>query len=162
MKRRSFLFGTVALALTGCQTTTATQTTEPAPDVQPAEAPAVPRGKGLVQFYRPEAFSGSANTYRISLEGQVVADIRTGERHATVVSPGTLSLKGETLPNILNIGLAFALMEKPELTVTVPRDTAIYVRITTGFRGGPRMEVVPSAQALKELPGLRPAPPLQA
>jgi len=145
----------LAALLAACQTTSqqAAQT-QPAAAAPPVEV-TVPRGNALVYFYRPQAFSGSANTYRVSINGTPVADIRTGMRYAAPVAPGTVRIEAQTLANILNFGLGLAMMEKPSMTLAARQGSVAYVKITTGFAGGPQLSVVPAGQALGEMAGLK-------
>jgi hypothetical protein len=143
----------VAALLAACQTTT-----QPSAQTQPVAAPpvemSVPRGQAMVYFYRPRAFAGSANTYRVSVNGTPVADIQSGTRYAAPVAPGPVTIEARTLANVLNFGLGLAMMEKPSLTITAQKDRVSYVKVTTGFGGGPSFAVVTAEQALGEMTGL--------
>ncbi|MFC2966522.1 DUF2846 domain-containing protein [Acidimangrovimonas pyrenivorans] len=146
----------VALLAAACVPETGPATAPPAnapPQVQ--EAPlTVPRNKAVVYFYRPANFVGSANIYRIAINGAAIADIRSGTRYAAVTAPGTVQIAARTQANFLNIGLAHAMMEKPDLTLSTKGGTVTYVRITTGFAGGPKLQLVPEETARPELPKL--------
>lgn len=159
MTKRILWMLPLAALLAACQTTTQqTAQTQPAAAPPPVEV-TVPRGQALVYFYRPTAFAGSANTYRVSVNGTPVADIQTGTRYAAPVAPGAARIEAHTLANFLNFGLGLAMMEKPGMTLTTQRGRVSYVRITTGFAGGPQFAVVPAEEALKELSGLKMASP---
>lgn len=156
--------------LAGC-TTAPTKEGQAPEAVQPA-APAaaadiasqlsnarLPADKAWIYLYRPKRFAGSANIYRITVDGRPVADMKVGTRLAYPVPPGRVTLQGRSLPNILNIGLALGLMEKPNIAFEVEAGQVYFVDVKTGFAGGPQFEFVDAPAGLDAVKGLKTAEP---
>ena len=119
----------------------------------------VPANKALIYLYRPDRFAGSGNTYQISINRKPVADMSVGTRLYYAVPPGHTTLQGWTLVNILNIGLGFLLMEKPDIVLDTKAGEVYFVDIKTGFAGGPQFDLVDDATGLEAVKGLRFAMP---
>ena len=162
----STLICTVAVGLLSACATTEQQIVEPSAfaavgaDIT-AQLGAVqaPADKALIYLYRPERFGGSANTYRITLNDTPVADMRIGTRLAVPVLPGPTTLQGESMANILNIGLAFGMMEKPNIAFETEAGRVYFIDVKTGFAGGPKFEFVDATTGLEAIESLKLAEP---
>ncbi len=165
MNRTSFatlLLATTGALLTACATTeqqmvepTAFATGETiATELGTVAAPA---DKALIYLYRPERFGGSANTYRITLNDTPIADMKVGTRVATSVMPGLTTLQGESKANMLNIGLALGMMEKPHIAFETAAGRVYFIDVKTGFAGGPKFEFVEPTTGLAAVKDLAPA-----
>ncbi len=153
MRHLSLAIAALIPLIAGCAETPAPSTEATPASVAPVQSTApsrisVPQGRALVYFFRPAVFAGSANTYRVSIDGRPVADIRSGTRASVPVSPGKTVLSAETVPNPLNFGLGLAMMERPVLSVEARAGTAVFVEIGTGFAGGPSFTLTDEATAL--------------
>ena len=115
----------------------------------------VPADKALIYLYRPKRFVGSANTYKITLNGTPVAEMRTGTRLPYPVPPGYTTLQGSSLPNILNLGLALGMMEKPNIAFDAEAGKVYFIDVKTGFAGGPQFEFVDAAKGLEAIKGMK-------
>jgi hypothetical protein len=133
-----------------------------APPVTPGDAngqraassvlPTVPADRASLVFIRGNEFAGSANVYRIFVNGTAVADMSVGTRHVEEVIPGNVSLSAETVANILNFGLGLAVMEKPQLQLQAKAGQLYVIEIDPGFAGGPVFKVG-DAQSLSSTHG---------
>ena len=157
--------------LAGCGTTGPTSEAEGPKVVQPS-TPAIgadiaaqlgevqmPADKALIYLYRPDRYMGSANIYRISINGTPVADMKIARRLPYPVPPGHTTLQGKSLPNILNIGLAYVMMEKPNIVFNTEAGKVYFIDVKTGFAGGPQFDFVDAATGLEAIKGLKVANP---
>jgi hypothetical protein len=119
----------------------------------------LPSDKALIYLYRPERYMGSANTYRIAINGTPVADMKIGTRLPYPVSPGQTTLQGRSLANILNIGLSLGLMEKPNVAFDAEQGKVYFIDVKTGFAGGPQFDFVSPVTGLEAIKGLKIADP---
>lgn len=160
----------VVWMLAGCATTGPTK--EQGPRVVQPAAPAtaadiakllgnvqVSANRAWICLYRPSRFVGSANVYRVTVNGRPVADMTIGTRSLYPVAPGRVILQGRPLPSILNIGLALGLMEKPNIAFDVEAGKVYFVDVKTGFAGGPQFEFVDAPAGLRAIQGLKAAQP---
>jgi hypothetical protein len=111
--------------------------------------------KALIYLYRPKRYVGSANIYRITVNGKPVADMKAGTRLPYAVPPGRVTLQGRSLPSVLNIGLALGLMEKPNIAFDIAAGKVYFIDVKTGFAGGPQFEFVDAHAGLEAVKGLR-------
>ena len=151
--------------LAGCETTGGEgAATLQAPHPVPAQDVAdrlidveLPPDQVLIYLYRPSAIGGSANTYRFTINGVEVADMATGTRFAQIVPPGQTTVQGRSLPNILNLGLAVLMMEKPSIAFDADEGMVYIIEVATGFAGGPQLKYVDADRALAAITKLKPA-----
>jgi len=72
--------------------------------------------KALVYIYRPAAFEGGANTFRIRVNDNHVTDLSNGGYYAYMADPGELSFKIKKTFNFFDVnfalGLPYAIWEK--------------------------------------------------
>lgn len=118
--------------------------------------------EALVYLYRPKRAMGSANVYRVTLNGKPVADLMAGTRFVTAVPAGPTTLQGESKANILNIGLALATMEKPNIVFEAEAQRAYFIDVKTGFAGGPEFVFVNATTGLEAGKNLEVAGAIQA
>lgn len=145
---RHLLANAVILLITGCAATGS------GPDAAPIADAVAPSDGALIYAYRPAALSGSANVYTLSIDGIDVAAFGTGTRKPLPVEPGPHVLSSATVLNPLNFGLAFLLMEKPQLRVDAGPGETVFIEISTGFAGGPALRRVADEEGRKEARGL--------
>jgi hypothetical protein len=149
-----------ALLLAGCAGAEAVQEPAPASPSQIAGQLAdieVPEGQALVYLYRPSNFMGSANIYRLSINGVEVADMPIGTRFAQAVPPGPTAVEGRTLPNILNFGLGLLVMETPRLDFAAEEGKVNFILVSPGFAGGPQLSHAEPGEAAAKVAKLTPA-----
>jgi hypothetical protein len=119
----------------------------------------VPADKALIFLYRPQRYVGSANIYRITINGTPVADMKIGTRLPCPVPSGRVTLQGRSLPSILNIGLSLGMMEKPSIAFDVEAGKVYFIDVKTGFAGGPKFEFVDAPAGVEAVSGLKRAAP---
>ena len=157
----------VMFGLLAACATTEQQTVEPIPSIIDAGIAAqlgsvtIPADKSLIYLYRPDRYVGGANIYRITLNGTPVADMKVGTRLATPVVPGQTTLEGRSLASPLNVGLALAMMEKPNIVFETQPGRAYFIDVKTGFAGGPQFEFVDADTGLEAAKSLRLADPAE-
>lgn len=105
----------------------------------------IPAGSSLLYVVRPTAYGGSANLYKMSINGTHVLDMKTGTYFSYLVPAGEVRVNSETVPNILNFGLALAFMGKPELTFKTDEKEIYFIDVEVGFSGGPVLSKVESS-----------------
>jgi hypothetical protein len=105
----------------------------------------IPAGNSLLYVVRPAAYSGSANLYKMSINGTHVLDLKTGTYFSYLVPAGEVRVNSETVPSILNFGLALAFMGKPELTFKTDEKEIYFIDVEVGFSGGPVLSKVESS-----------------
>lgn len=132
------LVGCIALA--GCATTPQVIEEIPWQHVKTQ----IPPNNSLLYVVRPPRYGGSANRYKISINGTHVADMATGAYFSYLVPSGDLHISAETVPNILNFGLALAFMGKPKLTLTTIPGEIYFVNVGVDSAGGPTLASVES------------------
>lgn len=163
----STLVYTVTIALLAACATTEQQIVQPSAFAVGADITAelgsvhAPADKALIYLYRPVRAGGSGNTYRITLNGTPAADMKIGTRLATAVPPGLTTLQGESKANILNIGLAFGMMEKPNIAFDTEAGRVYFIDVKTGFAGGPKFEFVDATTGLEAIKSLKPTEPVE-
>ncbi|MEJ2345683.1 MAG: DUF2846 domain-containing protein [Gammaproteobacteria bacterium] len=167
---RRLLMMVLLVSVAGCATGPAKEG-EPPELVQPAVPAAaadiasqlgrvrLAADKALVYLYRPKRYVGSANVYRITINGTAAADMKVGTRLPYPVPPGRVTLQGRSLPGVLNIGLALGLMEKPSIAFDAAAGKVYFIDVKTGFAGGPQFEFVDAPAALEAVKGLKTAAP---
>jgi hypothetical protein len=165
MRFRRLLMMVLLVSAAGCATGPAKEG-EPPELVQPAADIASQLGrvrlaadKALVYLYRPKRYVGSANVYRITINGTAAADMKVGTRLPYPVPPGRVTLQGRSLPGVLNIGLALGLMEKPSIAFDVAAGKVYFIDVKTGFAGRPQFEFADAPAALEAVKGLKTAAP---
>ncbi len=127
----------------------------PAPQVQ------APRGKAVLYFYRPKTLAGSANTFRVSVDGVAVAQMAVGTVHAETIAPGEHVITVKETATLLNAGLALALQKKPQLPIRMAPGQTAHVRVDASqWSGGPVLSRVDGATASAAVGGFRAAAPL--
>lgn len=137
MPKFRYLFVVLAGLASGCEAPETTMTGPETREAVAAAMPSVPPEKALIYVYRTKAFGGSANIYRLSVDGSPVADLAVGTKYESVVEPGTVRISAATVPNILNFGLNLALQSKPSVDIQLPRGSAVAIEVSSGFSGGP-------------------------
>ena len=156
MKRLSIAAAIAIFLLAGCETPQPTPTSASDNQGTTSFVPTVPADRASVVFFRGNEFAGSANLYRVFVNGTAVADMPTGTRHVQEVSPGTVNLNAETVANILNVGLGLVIMEKPHLQLQAKAGELYVIEIDPGFAGGPVFKQS-NAQTLSSTEGFSPA-----
>lgn len=152
MKHLRFFTAIAVFMLAGCETPQPTPTSVSNNQGSTSVLPTVPKGRASVVFFRGNEFSGSANLYRVFVNGTAVADMSTGTRHVQEVSPGTVNLNAETVASILNVGLGLVIMAKPQLQLQAKAGELYVIEIDPGFAGGPVFKQS-NAQALSATEG---------
>ncbi|OOZ22216.1 hypothetical protein BOW34_10510 [Solemya velum gill symbiont] len=104
--------------------------------------PDIPRGQALIYIVRPSRYSGSANTYRISINGTPIADLKTGFYFTHFIQPGVIRISAMTRANILNFGLSLAMMGKPAMELNTSKGEIHFIEVEVDFAGGPSLQVV--------------------
>lgn len=139
MTWRKLLFTILALGvLAGCETASVNPSGSEQGQVgDVGVVPEVPAGRASIVFVRGNELAGSANYYRVFVNGKAVADMSTGTKHTQVVAPGPVNLNAETVANVLNIGLGLALMEKPQMQIQAVAGSLYVVELDPGIAGGP-------------------------
>ncbi len=99
----------------------------------------IPPNKSLLYIVRPSRYGGSANRYKISIKGRHAADMATGTYFSYLVPSGNVDVSADTVPSILNFGLALAFMGKPKLTLTTIPGKIYFVNVGVSFSGGPTL-----------------------
>lgn len=130
----------VLMLLTGCASTP--QVTE---EISWQQAKAqIPADNVLLYVVRPSSYLGSAQRYKITINGKHAADIETGKYFPQLVPPGTVRISAETIPSLLNFGLGLAFMGKPELILKAGSGEIVFINVEVAFSGGPKLTVVES------------------
>lgn len=104
--------------------------------------PDIPRDQALIYIVRPSRYSGSANTYRISINGTPISDLKTGFYFTHFIQPGVIRISAKAQANILNFGLSLAMMGKPEIELRVSKGEFHFIEVGVDFAGGPSLKVV--------------------
>lgn len=102
----------------------------------------IPADMSQIYVVRPEKYSGSANRFIITINGEPVAGMKTGTYFSHLVPPGQTQLTAKTEPNILNFGLALAFMAKPQIEIQTEAGAVYFVQVDVGFSGGPVLLIV--------------------
>lgn len=124
----------------------------------PAPGVTVPRGQSALYFYRTKTLAGSANTFRVTVDGVPVAQMATGTVHIEPVAPGPHVVQVAETETILNAGLGLALQKKPQMQVAALSGQVTYLQVgASQWNGGPTLEQVDGAAATA---GFRKANPL--
>ncbi len=144
------------LLIAGCETPSPKTTDSIGNQGTTSLVPTVPANRSMVVFFRGNEFAGSANIYRVFVNGNAVADMSVGTRHVQEVSPGTVNLNAETVASVLNVGLGLVIMEKPQLQLQAKAGQLYVIEIDPGFAGGPVFKQRDS-QALSSTQGYSPA-----
>ena len=106
----------------------------------------IPPNNSLLYVVRPPRYGGSANRYKIIINGTHIADMVTGTYFSYLVQSGDVNVSAEAKANILNFGLALAFMGKPELALTTIPGEIYFVNVGVGFSGGPTLTRVESPE----------------
>lgn len=158
MKTRTLMSAALILALAACAETVPTSGTEPiVANAVAMPGVVVPRNKAQIFLFRETAFAGSANAYRISINGQPVGDMAVGTKLTTLVNPGAVTVSAQTVPNILNFGFGLAMMETPSMTLTTRGGATYAIKVSPGFAGGPVLTPVSDQAAIAAATGFPPA-----
>lgn len=121
----------------------------------------IPADKALVYVVRPYGFMGSANQYTININGNYVASLETGTYFSYLVPSGEVHVSADTVPNILNLGLARAFMGKPEMTLKAGPGKIIFINVEVSFSGGPKLTSVESGLGERLVKDARKKEPLR-
>jgi hypothetical protein len=104
----------------------------------------IPAGKALVYVVRPFSNAAAGNKYSIRINGTHIVDMKTGTYFSYLAPAGEVHISAETVPNILNLGLALAFMGKPELTSKAGPGEIVFINVEVAFSGGPKLTSVES------------------
>lgn len=127
----------------------------------PAPGVAVPRGQSAFYFYRTKTLAGSANTFRVLVDGVPVAQMAVGTVHTEPVSPGPHVVQVVETETILNAGLGLALQKKPQMRVAALSGQVTHLQVgASQWTGGPTLEQVDATYAASAAAGFRKANPL--
>lgn len=152
-----------ALALT---LTAACDDTIPVVDSNPSAAQtvtqsAVPAGKSVILLYRNKTFAGSASYQTVSVDGTPVALLSVGSVHQEIVAPGQRTVRIETTPSVLNVGLALALQKKPTVAITLRSGETAYLEDGSDtFDASPTIRRVDADTARAAMAGFTVAKPI--
>jgi hypothetical protein len=102
----------------------------------------IPTGQVLIFVVRPANAAGSANLYRIAINGEMVADMPTDAYFSRSAAAGTIEVSANAVPNLLNIGLGLGFMGKPILKVKAEPGDMVFLYVDVDFFGGPKLSVV--------------------
>ena len=141
------------LALAGCDTPQPTPSDAIAQQGPTSLVPTVPADRASIVFFRGNELAGSANFYRVFMNGTAVADMSVGTRYVQQVNPGTINLSAETVANILNVGLGLVVMEKPQLQLQAKAGQLYVIEIDPSLVTGGPVFKQRSAQALSSTQG---------
>lgn len=130
----------VLMMLTGCASTPQVKEEIPWQQVKAQ----IPADNALLYVVRPSSYVGSAQRYKITINGNHAADIETGKYFSQLVPSGTVRISAETIPSLLNIGLGLALMGKPEVILKAGSGEIVFINVEVAFSGGPKLTLVES------------------
>jgi hypothetical protein len=105
----------------------------------------IPSTSALVYVVRPFAHGAAGTAYKIQINGEHIADLKTGTFITHAVPAGDVSVYAAIVQNIFTIGLDQLFVKKPELTIQAHPGEIVFVNVEVAFSGGPKLSIVDSA-----------------
>jgi hypothetical protein len=120
---------------------------------------AIPSGKSVIHVYRPGGFEVPSVAVSVILDGQRLADLRSGECVSAVVEPGSrlLALHPHSLSSSFG-SLSVGVVDR-SIRVNATLDEANYLEVTVPAgrdRLDPHTKILPEKEAVRTLAKLKP------
>jgi hypothetical protein len=94
-------------------------------------------------------------TFSLRVDGVADVDMPNGVRAIVAAPPGPVTVRAAGLPNLQNLGVGVALMDRPVVSFTAEAGAAYFVEASPGAEGGPHLTVQTPEAGLADTPRLR-------